>query len=497
VSFGDRYEVWGRVGEGGMSEVWLGKHVALCVPVIFKTIRQNVLDAVGTEKAGSRLLAEARLMARVTNPRVVRAVDAGLTPARVPFIVQEYVDGLDLAELDRRRRRNLGVGLPLWFVCFAMAEICDGLHAAHQAGVLHRDLKPSNIFGSPESGFRLGDFGIAVARDEEVREASGTMKFMAPEQFRGDKLDRRADVYGAGATACDLRYGRAPFAFVDEVLDPDKVPELPEPASAEEAYFQHTLRQMLAKSPDDRPATAAEAGRHFRSLANALMPHLVAGQLIERKGLRVGQTVVTFEVGDLAEAAADAIVSSANFQMKMQSGVGDALRRRGGDSVEEEAMRNGEQALGSCIRTGAGRLAARHVLHAVSAWNEVSCVGRATERALLLADEHACKTIAIPALGTGAGRVSMEMSANAMMTALRWHVMLGGTRLREVRVVLSDEDRRRTFRDVAEEALRGREASGGIKPDLGRPDAEREARPEDATCLDTDQPELAPPLSRG
>ena len=56
MSFGDRYEVWGRIGEGGMSEVWLGKHTALCVPVIFKTIRQTVLDTVGAEKAGARRL---------------------------------------------------------------------------------------------------------------------------------------------------------------------------------------------------------------------------------------------------------------------------------------------------------------------------------------------------------------------------------------------------------------------------------------------------------
>lgn len=496
MSFGDRYEVWGRIGEGGMSEVWLGKHTALCVPVIFKTIRQTVLDTVGAEKAGGRLLNEARLMARVTNPRVVRAIDAGVTADRVPFLVQEYVDGLDLAELDRRRRANLGVGLPLWFVCYAMSEICDGLQSAHQAGVLHRDLKPSNVFGAPESGVRLGDFGIAVARDDEVREASGTMKFMAPEQFRGEKLSRRTDVYGAGATACDLRYGRSPFRFVDEVLDPDKQPDLPAPISAQEAYFQHTLREMLAKDPAERTASAAEAGRHFRSLATSLMPNLVAGQLIERHGLRIGQTVVTFEVGDLAETAADAIVSSANFQMQMRTGVADALRRRGGDEIEREATVHGEQALGACIKTGAGKLAARHVLHAVSAWNEVSCVGRATERALLLADELGCKRIAVPALGTGAGRVSMEMSANAMMTALRWHVMLGGSRLREIRVVLADETKQRVYRDVAEEAIRGREVAVRAKADLGLPSDEQEVLPEGATCIDTDQPENVPPVSR-
>src|SRR5579885_2649464 len=95
------YEVWGRLGEGGMSEVWLAKHSVLCVPVVFKTMRKAVAESVG-ESGGRRMFHEARLMARVTSPRVVRAVDAG-TIEGTPFLVQEYVDGVDMAELDRDR----------------------------------------------------------------------------------------------------------------------------------------------------------------------------------------------------------------------------------------------------------------------------------------------------------------------------------------------------------------------------------------------------------
>jgi serine/threonine-protein kinase len=470
-----------------MSEVWLAKHSALAIPVILKTIRRPVLDAIGAEKASQRLLLEARLMARVTNPRVVRALDGGTTDAGVPFLVQEYVDGLDLAELDRRRRAILGVGFPLWYVCFAMQEICEALHAAHQAGVVHRDVKPSNVFGSPETGVRLGDFGIAVTRAEDTqRETSGTMKFMAPEQFRGERIDRRTDVYGAGATACDLRYGHGPFPFVAEILDPEKTPHFPPPGSPQEAYFQHLIGQMVEKDPRRRPETAAEAGRHFRALAQSLKPHIPAGLMLDRNNaLRVGQTVVSVQVGDIALAEADALVSSANFHMHMRTGVGDALRRAGGDVIEDEAKRHGEQALGACVRTGPGTLKARHVFHAVSAWNEVSCVGRAMSRALLLADEHGCRSLGICALGTGAGRVSMEMSANAMMTALRWHALLGGSRLKEIKVYTGDESKRKTFQEVAEEALRGQNEPLRTKVELGLPSAIGEASAEGATCLDT------------
>ena len=230
------YEIWGRLGQGGMSEVWLAKHCLLSIPVIIKTLRAGLLepDDGGSqlrEANAARMLTEARLMARVTSGRVVRAIDAGIHEG-TPYLVQEYVDGIDLAELDGRRRRALGVGLPLWFVAHALEETCYALHAAHQTGVIHRDIKPSNLFGDPEAGVRLGDFGLAVSHETEgKREISGTVRFMAPEQLRGDPLDRYTDVYGAGATACDLRYGHPPFDDIASALDTDARPRFPAPHS--------------------------------------------------------------------------------------------------------------------------------------------------------------------------------------------------------------------------------------------------------------------------
>jgi eukaryotic-like serine/threonine-protein kinase len=486
TAFGPRvreYEVWGRLGEGGMSEVWLAKHVLLSVPVIIKTLRALASDAAGG--GVDRMLREAQHMARITSPRVVRATDAGVHEG-IPYLVQEYVDGIDLAELDRRRRKSIGVGLPLWFVSYAMSETCHALHAAHQAGVIHRDVKPSNLFGHPEVGVRLGDFGLAVTNaDPGAREISGTLKFMAPEQLRGEPLDRYTDVYGAGATACDLRYGHTPFTSVDAILDASMRPLLPPPASPPEAYFQHLISWMMEKDAHRRPHDALEPARHFAALARALRPHALqlGVTCLGPNEFVVGKCTIGLVVGDIATADADAIVSSSNYEMKMRSGVALALRTAGGDAIEAEAMKGGEQPLGSCIATSAGNLKARHVLHAVSAWNEASCVGRAVHRALLLADELGVRRLAIPALGTGAARVSLETCAHAMTTAIRWHVALGGSRLERVKIFLGDEAKLRVFRSVVDEALRGDGETIG-STDLGLPVEEGEVRVDAATMLD-------------
>jgi len=485
------YDVWGLLGEGGMSEVWLAKHVALATPVIVKTLRRTLIAAgtQGTAEAAQRIISEARLMARVKSPQIVHAIDAGQIPETgTPYLVQEYVDGLDLAELDRRRRAALGVGLPLWLVCHVMREIAAGLRAAHHAGVVHRDLKPSNVFAAAETGIRLGDFGIAVAvarTDAATTDSAGTLAFMAPEQFEGKAVGRFTDVWGSGATACDLRYGHPPFDSVASIIDRACPPRFSAPQSPPEAYFQQVVRSMLEKDIDRRPRDMSAPLNHFAMLTRALEPPSPVATRVDGTRLLVGAIELAFVVGDISTANADAIVSSANYKLEMRTGVGEALRKRGGDDIEDEAMRGGEQPLGSCLRTKPGSLTTHHVFHAVSAWNEVSCVGRAFARALLLAEEHGCQSIAAPALGTGAARVGLEMCAHAMMTTLRWHMMLGGTRLRAVTIWLDSDAKRRVFREVAEEVFGFADVLGLDRVDVGLPvESQSLPSPEAATHLD-------------
>ena len=461
------YEVWGRIGGGGMSDVFLARHVHLCAPVIIKTLKLSVqgMPAERTE----RLRTEAVLTARIRSPRVVRPLDFGLTAEDAPYLVQDYVDGLDGAELDSLRRRALGVGLPLWYVCEVTAEMAQALAAAHRTGVLHRDLKPSNLFVSPEEGVQLGDFGVAVAKGATTGaapELAGTLEYMAPETLRAGEFHRRTDLYGLGATSFQLRYGRAPYATMQEVLDPLVLPAFPRPDSPEEAYFQQALSHLLEQEPEKRWSDAERVATVFRRLADLLRRPLSANR--EGEGWVVSGVRLTTRVGDIAAAEADGIVSSANSGFVMDVGVSKALRLAGGESIAEEARAAGEQPLGSCRSTAGGKLKCRRVLHAVSAWNEVSCVARASQRALLMAEAEKLETLAIPAIGTGAARVSLESSATSLLSALELHLRLGGSRFRQLDFVLYDEAKKRTFDEVLESVFLGRTTASA---DIGLQDA--------------------------
>ncbi len=455
-----RYEPWGRISSGGMSDVWLARHAALGLPVILKTLRPEL--ACRVRDADEIMRATARLMARLSAPGIVRVLDVGSdvigdASQASPCLVEEYVDGLDLGELDARRRAALGRPMPLWMVADLVAQAAEGLHAAHQLGVVHRDIKPANLFCDASLRVRVGDFGIAVApREQRAFGPAGTPLFMAPEQLMGTGTDRRADVFSLGATAYALRYGAPPWADSGSLARGDVDPAFSSPSSPEEAFFQHLLRSAMAKDPSARPASARHLAGQLRSLVLGSRPALACARLSPGSYV-IGGMRVSVEVGNLAEAKVDGVISSAYSEMRMDQGVGLALKRAGGEVIEHEATRYGAQALGACIETSAGTLPCRAVLHAVGAWNEVSCIARALMRALWMAEERTFRSIALPAIGTGRGRVSLASSADTIATALRTHAELGG-RLREVRIVVVDEPSFQVFDETLAGTLMGHEA---------------------------------------
>src|SRR5262249_22384370 len=151
----------------------------------------------------ARFYSEVRIARQVSHPNVCRVYDVGEIDAQ-HYLSMEYVDGEDLASLLKRIGR-----LPPDKALDVAREICAGLAAAHDKGVLHRDLKPSNVMLDGRGRARITDFGLAVAAGEQTEgEVSGTPAYMAPEQLAGKGASVRSDVYALGLVLYELYLGR-------------------------------------------------------------------------------------------------------------------------------------------------------------------------------------------------------------------------------------------------------------------------------------------------
>ena len=217
--------------------------------------------AEGTQ-AVQTLKQEIRLARKITHPNVVRTHDLGEADG-VRFLTMEYVPGTTLRELlDRRGAVALAPGLQI------AKQLCRGLGAVHEAGIIHRDIKPQNIMVLPNGVVKLMDFGIASAAEGTNSAALdgqtvGTPYYMSPEQALGRDLDLRSDLYTVGVVLFELFAGQRPFPGKDaaEVMkrhvsaEPPRLstlrPDVPE-------YLERVVAACLAKRPDRRPASAAD-----------------------------------------------------------------------------------------------------------------------------------------------------------------------------------------------------------------------------------------------
>lgn len=167
--------------------------------------------------------------------------------------------------------------------------------------------------------------------------------------------------------------------------------------------------------------------------------------------VRVGQTDVLLERGDITEYEVDAIVSAANNQLSMGTGVAGAIKRKGGTIIEEDAVRQGPIDVGEVIVTTAGNLPASYVIHAAVMGQELpstpEVIRRTTLAALRRAEDMRLSSLAFPAFGTGVGRIAPKDSAEAMVAAVRAHLAeVSGSSLRRIHIVLFQDDTLQAFR---------------------------------------------------
>ncbi len=252
----ERYRVIGLIGRGGMGEVYRADDLKLGQPVALKFLPR---DLAGNRVRLDRFFAEVRTARQVSHPNVCRVYDIAEVDGQ-HFLSMEYVDGEDLASLLKRIGR-----LPPDKALDVARQICAGLAAAHDRGVLHRDLKPANIMLDGRGRARITDFGLAAVAGEAASadDLAGTPAYMAPEQFAGKGASVRSDLYALGLVFYELYTGRR---AVDAVTiagyrkkHAEETPAAPSAVLRDmDPAVERVMLRCLEKDPQQRPASAAQ-----------------------------------------------------------------------------------------------------------------------------------------------------------------------------------------------------------------------------------------------
>lgn len=285
-----RYRVISLLGRGGMGEVYRGDDLKLGHPVALKFLPARLAhDGV----ALARLIQEVCVARRITHPNVCRVHDIGEVDGR-HFLTMEYIDGEDLASLLRRIGR-----LPADKGVEIARQICAGLAAAHESGVLHRDLKPANVMIDGRGKARITDFGLAgLAQEFRSGEVlAGTPAYMAPEQLKGKGVTPKSDIYSLGLVFYEIFTGRRAFEAEDlaELL---RLHEKSTPAPPSswvkglDPLIERVILRCLEKDPEKRPASAFQVSAALPG-GDPLQAALAAGEMpspemVAAAGERIG-----------------------------------------------------------------------------------------------------------------------------------------------------------------------------------------------------------------
>jgi serine/threonine-protein kinase len=268
----DRYRVIRKVGRGGYGAVYLVEDAAIQDQVILKILNPQLSF---DENARYRFVRELKLTRRITHRNIIRLHDI-LDLGGVYAVSMEFFPGEDLGQiLEREVRINWERGLMM------MAQVCDGLAAAHEIGVVHRDLKPANLLIGDDDFVKILDFGLATPiQNPESRLTKsglliGTPEYMAPEQIAGEQVDARVDIYAVGIIFYEMFSGMKPY--VDETpvkvlfrhLEGDAAP-LSEVAPELPAALANLVARTMARDPDQRPATVQELRQEIDARLAAL-----------------------------------------------------------------------------------------------------------------------------------------------------------------------------------------------------------------------------------
>jgi serine/threonine-protein kinase len=265
-----KYRVERLLGEGGMGMVVAAQHLMLDHAVAIKLLYADDEEAVG------RLLAEARSASRLGGEHVARVIDVDIGENGLPFIVMEYLEGIDLNQVLAQKGQ-----LPRWQVVDYTLQALEGISQAHARGIVHRDLKPSNLFvarlADGKEVLKILDFGVSKSLDFSVAQQSytgagsvlGSPPYMSPEQVRSPKtVDLRTDIWSIGVVMYELLTGKLPFFGTEiqetfaQILERD-VPSIRAQVAGVPDGLEKVILRCLAKDRDRRFQDVAELAREL------------------------------------------------------------------------------------------------------------------------------------------------------------------------------------------------------------------------------------------
>jgi len=262
-----RYQVLGKIAQGGMAEIFLGFEEGpreTRRPVVIKRVLPHVAeDADYVEQ----FLQEASLSLRLRHPNICTIYEFGEDKSRY-FLAMEYLHGVTLDQIVAKSGK-----LPAPLAARVVALVAEGLAHAHELrddegrplGLVHRDVTPENVMIGFDGTVKLLDFGIAKSANQQSRTQAGVLKgkvaYMSPEQYKGEPLDGRSDLFALGATLFKALTGRSPFERDNEANTVAAIlfEDPPAPSEVLEGVppdLDALVVRMLAKDPDDRPMTA-------------------------------------------------------------------------------------------------------------------------------------------------------------------------------------------------------------------------------------------------
>ena len=254
-----KYEIISVLGQGAMGIVYIGFDPGIERKVALKTIRKDVLDKGDAEEMLARFKREAQAAGRLLHPNIVSVYEYG-EDADTAFIAMEFVKGKELKSFfDDNQRFELD------HLVRVTSQILDALEFSHAHGVVHRDIKPANIFVMEDGTVKLGDFGIARVDSSNLTQAGtvmGTPSYMSPEQFMGQRVDGRSDLFSVGVILYQFLTSEKPFTgslttIMHKVMN--TVPENPSALNISiPPLFDKVVQKAIAKRSSDRFQTASE-----------------------------------------------------------------------------------------------------------------------------------------------------------------------------------------------------------------------------------------------